>query len=80
MRMDRSQRRQRKLIGTLTQDELTCVFRTYGEEQYAVRIVRAIVHARHEARDPNDGRLAGIVARCTPSKTWRTSRKTFFKL
>ncbi|MGI6617487.1 MAG: 16S rRNA (cytosine(1402)-N(4))-methyltransferase RsmH [Saccharofermentanales bacterium] len=72
MRMDRSQEETaEKLIGTLTQDELTCVFRTYGEEQYAARIARAIVHARHEAQIRTTGRLAEIVAQAVPPKARR---------
>ncbi|NLZ66891.1 MAG: 16S rRNA (cytosine(1402)-N(4))-methyltransferase RsmH [Clostridiaceae bacterium] len=72
MRMDQSQEETaEKLIASLTQDELTCVFRTYGEEQYAARIARAIVLARREAPIRTTGRLAEIVAHAVPPKARR---------
>ena len=49
MRLDRSQEDSGKADQDIDTRQLTC-FRTYGEEQYAARIARAIVHARHEAQ------------------------------
>ncbi|HET9520770.1 MAG TPA: 16S rRNA (cytosine(1402)-N(4))-methyltransferase RsmH, partial [Candidatus Limnocylindrales bacterium] len=54
------------LIATLDADELTALFRRYGEEPYAPRIARAIVEARRNAPITTAEELAAIVERVAP--------------
>jgi len=56
------------LVNGLDADELTALFRTYGEEPFAGRIARAIVEARRAARIETAEEFAGIVARVAPSR------------
>lgn len=48
--------------------EIVCVLRDYGEERFAGRIARAIVHARTESPILTTRRLAAIVASASPSR------------
>jgi 16S rRNA (cytosine1402-N4)-methyltransferase len=56
------------LVNGLDADELTALFRRYGEEPFAGRIARAIVESRRAARIGTAEELAGIVARVAPSR------------
>ncbi|MEQ6343039.1 MAG: 16S rRNA (cytosine(1402)-N(4))-methyltransferase RsmH [Gammaproteobacteria bacterium] len=54
-------------LDAASEQEITSVLYTYGEERYARRIVRAIVAARQEAPITTTGRLAAIVAAANPA-------------
>ena len=55
-----------ELIATLDVDELTALFRRYGEEPRAGRIARAIVEARRTSPIATAEELAAVVARAAP--------------
>jgi 16S rRNA (cytosine1402-N4)-methyltransferase len=55
-----------ELLATLDTDELTALFRRYGEEPQASRIARAIVEARRTAPISTAEDLATLVARVAP--------------
>jgi 16S rRNA (cytosine1402-N4)-methyltransferase len=55
-----------ELIATLDVDELTALFRRYGEEPFAPRIARAIVEARRTAPLNSAEELAAVVERAAP--------------
>ncbi len=57
-----------ELLATLGQDELTALFRRYGEEPFAGRIARAIVEDRRTAPVRTAEELAGLIARVTPDR------------
>jgi 16S rRNA (cytosine1402-N4)-methyltransferase len=54
------------LLATLDADELTALFRRYGEEPNAARVARAIVEARRSAPVATAEELAALVARVAP--------------
>jgi 16S rRNA (cytosine1402-N4)-methyltransferase len=56
------------LVNGLDADELTALFRTYGEEPFAGRIARAIVESRRATRIESAEELAAIVARVAPGR------------
>jgi 16S rRNA (cytosine1402-N4)-methyltransferase len=64
-----------ELLATLDADELTALFRRYGEEPKAARIARAIVDARRTARVATAEELAAIVERVAPPNP-RQPRRT----
>ena len=55
-----------ELLATLDVDELTALFRRYGEEPKASRIARAIVDARRTAPIASAEELAALVERVAP--------------
>jgi 16S rRNA (cytosine1402-N4)-methyltransferase len=57
-----------ELLATLDADELTALFRRYGEEPFAGRIARAIVETRRVAPIRTAEELAAIVARVAPGR------------
>ena len=57
-----------ELLATLGQDELTALFRRFGEEPFAGRIARAIVEARRTAPVRTAEELAALAARAAPSR------------
>jgi 16S rRNA (cytosine1402-N4)-methyltransferase len=57
-----------ELLATLDADELTALFRRYGEEPFAGRIARVIVEARSSAPIRTAEELASVVARVAPSR------------
>lgn len=57
-----------ELLETLDADELTALFRRYGEEPYAGRIARAIVEGRRTAPVRTAEELAALVARVAPGR------------
>lgn len=64
-----------EIIATRSADELTGIFRTYGEERFASRIARTLV--AHRARQPiqTTSQLFSCVEIALPAKTrWRAAR------
>jgi 16S rRNA (cytosine1402-N4)-methyltransferase len=57
-----------ELLAALDADELTALFRRYGEEPFAGRISRAIVEARRTAPVRTAEELATLVARAAPGR------------
>jgi 16S rRNA (cytosine1402-N4)-methyltransferase len=57
-----------ELLATLDADELTALFRRYGEEPYAGRIARAVVEARRTAPVQTAEELAALVSRVAPGR------------
>jgi 16S rRNA (cytosine1402-N4)-methyltransferase len=57
-----------ELLATLDIDELTALFRRYGEEPFAGRIARAIVESRRTAPVRTAEDLAALVARVAPGR------------
>jgi len=57
-----------ELLESLHGDELTALFRRYGEEPFAGRIARAIVAARRTAPIRTAEELAALVERVAPSR------------
>ncbi len=55
------------LVNTLSADELTDVFRRYGEERYAKNVARGIVTAREKKPFETTGELVEIVKRTIPT-------------
>jgi 16S rRNA (cytosine1402-N4)-methyltransferase len=57
-----------ELLATLGTDELTALFRRYGEEPFAPRIARAIVQARGVAPIRTAEELASLIERVAPAR------------
>jgi 16S rRNA (cytosine1402-N4)-methyltransferase len=55
------------LVNTLPEDELTSVFRRYGEERYARNIARGIVRAREGRPLSTTGELVEVIKRNIPT-------------
>jgi len=55
------------LVNTLSQDELTDIFRRYGEERYAKPIARAILRERERHPLVSTGELVGLIKRAIPT-------------
>jgi len=71
MRMDRtSQLPAYQLINCLSQDEISKILRTYGEERWSNRIARYIIHARKKAPITTTTQLAEIVKKAIPARNW----------
>ena len=64
-----------ELLATLDVDELTALFRRYGEEPKAARIARAIVDARRVAPIVSAEELAALIERVVPPNP-RLPRRT----
>ena len=56
------------VVARLSEDELTELIRSFGEERFARRVARAIVAARQEAPIERTGRLAEIVRQAVPTR------------
>jgi 16S rRNA (cytosine1402-N4)-methyltransferase len=68
MRMDRTQpRRADYLVNELPEDELADILWRYGEERWARRIARAIVHRRPLSTTAD---LASVVSGAIPRRAW----------
>jgi 16S rRNA (cytosine1402-N4)-methyltransferase len=63
-----------ELLATLDTDELTALFRRYGEEPRAARIARAIVEARRTAPVATAEELAALVGSVVPPNPRQPSR------
>ncbi len=68
------------LVNTLSVDELTKIFRDYGEEKFAYKIANSIVNCRQNERIETTTQLADIIAACYPAAARRDgnpARKCF---
>ena len=73
MRMDqRSALDAMTVVNTYSDDELTTIFREYGEERFAKRIAERIVERRKEAPIETTGELNRIIDEAIPAKYKRT--------
>lgn len=64
-----------EILATRDADELTAIFRTWGEERFASRIARTIVARRREAPLTTTGHLlAAIEQSLPPGQRWRAGR------
>jgi 16S rRNA (cytosine1402-N4)-methyltransferase len=61
------------LVNSASEEELTRIFREYGEERWARRIARAIVQERGRSPITTTGRLRDVVARAIPRRYWPPS-------
>lgn len=80
MRMSQSGITAEDLVNTLSVDELTKIFRDYGEEKFAYKIANSIVNIRHKEKIETTTRLAEIIASCYPAAARRDgnpARKCF---
>lgn len=62
----------RMLVNELSEDELTRIFRDYGEERWASRIARFIVERRARERIETTGKLVELVKAAIPAAARRT--------
>ena len=80
MRMSQSGVTAADLVNTLSIDELTKIFRDYGEEKFAYKIACNIVKHREKGRVETTTQLADIIATCYPAASRRDgnpARKCF---
>ncbi len=79
MRMDRDQYLSAMtIVNEYTEEELSRIIYTYGEERFARKIARSIVEARKRSRIETTKRLADIVKSCVPEgKNGHPAKKTF---
>jgi 16S rRNA (cytosine1402-N4)-methyltransferase len=63
------------ILASRTADELTALFRTYGEERFASRIARTVVARRRSAPLRTTGDLLAAIAQSLPAHLrWRAAR------
>lgn len=74
MRMSQSGPTAADLVNTLERDELSRIFKEYGEEPYAWQVAGKIVAARQQAPIQTTGQLAGIVAAAMPPAVRRKDK------
>lgn len=80
MRMSQSGTTAADLVNELSVDELTKIFRDYGEEKFAYKIANRIVSERQNKKIETTTQLAEIIASCYPSAARRDgnpARKCF---
>lgn len=80
MRMSKEGVTAADLVNTLSADELTKIFRDYGEEKFAYKIANAIVEARKKEAITTTAQLASIISDNVPAAYKRSgnpSRKCF---
>ncbi len=80
MRMSKSGTTAADLVNTLSVDELTKIFRDYGEEKFAYKIANNIVKRRENQKIETTTQLAEIIASCYPAAARRDgnpARKCF---
>ena len=80
MRMSQSGVTAADLVNTLSVDELTKIFRDYGEEKFAYKIANQIVRKRENTKIETTLQLADIIASCYPAAARRDgnpARKCF---
>lgn len=80
MRMSKSGTTAADLVNELSVDELTKIFRDYGEEKFAYKIACNIVNKRQDKKIETTLQLADIIAACYPASLRRDgnpSRKCF---
>ena len=74
MRMDQTQgQTAAEFLQHISESELEHVLREYGEERYARRIARAIVHSRQQQSIQTTGQLSSIIQKAVPP-SYRYSR------
>ena len=71
MRMSKTGTTAADLVNTLTAEELTRIFREYGEEKFAGRIAVAILREREKEPVTTTGRLAEIIREAVPAAARR---------
>ncbi len=80
MRMSQSGVTAADLVNTLSVEELTQIFRDYGEEKFAFKIANSIVRQREISNIETTTQLADIIAACYPAAARRDgnpARKCF---
>lgn len=80
MRMSKEGRSAADIVAEADVDELTAIFRDYGEEKFAYRIAQNIVKSREEAPILTTGQLSEIISRSVPAAARRDghpARKCF---
>ena len=80
MRMSQDGTTAADLVNSLSVDELTKIFRDYGEEKFAYKIANRIVSERQNKKIETTIQLADIIASCYPAAARRDgnpSRKCF---
>ncbi|MBR5472609.1 MAG: 16S rRNA (cytosine(1402)-N(4))-methyltransferase RsmH [Clostridia bacterium] len=80
MRMSQSGTTAADLVNSLSVDELTKIFRDYGEEKFAYKIANRIVSERQNKKIETTIELADIIASCYPAAARRDgnpARKCF---
>ena len=80
MRMNKEGTSAADLVNNLETQELTKIFRDYGEEKFAFKIAQKIVAERQNEAITTTGKLAGIIASVVPAAVRRQgnpSRKCF---
>ncbi|MDO4607882.1 MAG: 16S rRNA (cytosine(1402)-N(4))-methyltransferase RsmH [Clostridia bacterium] len=80
MRMSMTGTTAADLVNNLSADELTKIFRDYGEEKFAYKIANKIVKLRENSTIETTTQLADIIASCYPAAARRDgnpSRKCF---
>ncbi len=80
MRMSQNGITAADLVNTMSVDELTKIFRDYGEEKFAYKIANAIVRHRENKSITTTTQLADIIASCYPAAARRDgnpARKCF---
>lgn len=80
MRMSQNGTTAADLVNSLSVDELTKIFRDYGEEKFAYKIANAIVNKRERKKIETTIELAEIIAACYPAAARRDgnpARKCF---
>ena len=75
MRMDvRRPETAANIVNSLTELELTRLFKTYGDERRSKQIARKIIAARKQAPIETSGRLSDIVSSAIPARERRAQR------
>ncbi len=80
MRMSQSGVTAAELVATLSRDQLTAIFRDFGEEKFAYRIAGKIVETRDKTPIETTGQLAEIISNAVPAAARRDghpARKCF---
>lgn len=80
MRMSKEGATAEDLVNNLDVQELTSIFRDYGEEKFAYKIARRIADERNKNRITTTGQLAEIIASAVPAAVRRQGnpcRKVF---
>ncbi|MDR2114379.1 MAG: 16S rRNA (cytosine(1402)-N(4))-methyltransferase RsmH [Bifidobacteriaceae bacterium] len=73
MRMDGGQElTAAQILATYSREELTRVFKSYGEERYAWRIAGRVVAARQQAPLERSGQLVDLIKQSVPAASRRT--------
>ncbi len=67
------------VLNTYTIEELTYIFRQYGEERFSGRIAREVVKRRRETEIIKSNQLMDIIQRCVPGKFLTKSYARIFQ-